>query len=222
MVRSQSVCSTMDLGANASQQGRGFILAICSCLWAMFPLTGPVYSEQALHEGTPNQLPSAQALTFAALDGVKIKIKLVTEMLVQREGFEGPSTQDTDWSITIGPEGKIGWSFQPTAHTRFGDRAGQKFTTSATLDKPWYTPNGEANWQFADGTLVFLRSYKNAGAYRMSIALKQDGQNLACSVVSTFARERGKDNITLNSAIDGAPVTIFSWKTVSSTCDVTR
>ena len=140
-------------------------------------------------------------------------------MLVQREGFQGPATQDTDWSITIGPEGKIDWSFQPTTHSRFGDRAGQKFTTAATLDKSWYTPNGEAIWQFADGTLVFVRSYKNAGAYRMSIALKQDGQNLACSVASTFARERGKDNITMNSAIDGAPVTIFSWKTLSSTCD---
>jgi hypothetical protein len=89
----------------------------------MFPLTGPVYSEEAPHEGTSNQLPSAQALTFAALDGVKIKIELVTEMPVQSEGFQGPSTQDTDWSITIGPEEKISWSFQPTAHTRFGDRA---------------------------------------------------------------------------------------------------
>jgi hypothetical protein len=188
----------------------------------MFVLTGPVYSQGAPHEGTPNQLPSAQALTFANLEGVKIKIKLVTEMLVQREGFQGPTTQDTDWSITIGPEQKIDWSFQPTSHSRVGDRAGQKISTSASLDKPWYTPNGEANWQFADSTLVFVRSFKNGGAYRMSIAFKQEGQNLACSVVSTFARERGKDKITTNSAIDGAPVTIFSWKTVSSTCDVTR
>ena len=127
---------------------------------------------------TPNQLPSAQALTITNLEGVKIQIKLVTEMLVQREGFQGPATQDTDWSITIGPEEKIDWSFQPTSHTRIGDRAGQKITTTATLDKSWYTPNGEANWQFADGTLVFVRSFKNGGAYRMSIAFKQDGQNL--------------------------------------------
>lgn len=188
----------------------------------MFSLTGPVYSEDAPHESTPNQLPSSQALTIANLERVKIKIKLVTEMLVQREGFQGPATQDTDWSITIGPEGQIGWSFQPTTHTPLGDRPGQKITTTATLDKPWYTPNGEANWRFTDGALVFVRSFKNGGAYQMSIAFKQDGQNLACSVASAFARERGKDNITMNSAIDGAPVTIFSWKTVSSTCDVTR
>jgi len=36
----------------------------------------------------------------------------------------------------------------------------------------------------------------------MSIAFQQDGQNLACSVESAFARDRGKDNITMNSAID--------------------
>ena len=188
----------------------------------MFALTGPVCSEDAPRETSPNQQPPAQALTFATLDGVKITIKVVTEMLLQREGFQGPATQDTDWSITIGPEGKIDWTFQPTTHSRVGDRAGQKFSTAATLAVPWHTPNGEAIWQFTDGALVFVRSYKNAGAYRMSVALKQDGQNLACSVASTFARERGKDNITMNSAIDGAPVTIFSWKTLSSTCAVAR
>lgn len=221
MVRSQSICSALHLGATGSRQGRGFILSICSCLWAAFALAGPACSEDA-RGNPPNQQPPAQALTFAKLEGVKITIKLVTEMLVQREGFQGPATQDTDWSITIGPEGKIDWTFQPTAHSRVGDRVGQKFATTATLDKSWHTPNGEAIWQFIDGTLVFVRSYKNAGAYRMSIAFKQDVQNLACSVESTFARDRGKDNITLNSAFDGAMVTIFSWKTLTSTCDVAR
>jgi hypothetical protein len=189
----------------------------------MLALAGPAHSEGPPRESTPNQLPAAQALTFADLEGVKIKIKLVTEMLVQREGGpRGPVTQDTDWNITVEPEGKIGWSYQPTVHTRLGDLAGQKIATSATLDKPWYTPNGEATWQFTDGALVFVRSFRNGGAYRMSIAFKQDGKNLACSAASTFARERGKDNITMNSAIDGVPVTIFSWKGVSSTCGATR
>jgi hypothetical protein len=47
LVRSQSVCSRVQLGANVSQQARGFILSICSCLWAMLALAGPVYSEDA-------------------------------------------------------------------------------------------------------------------------------------------------------------------------------
>jgi hypothetical protein len=219
----QLVSLTAGLGANAWQQGRRLILLLCSGLSAMLALAGPTYSEDAARESTPNQLPAGQALTISDLEGVRIKIKLVTEMLVQREGGrQGPVTQDTDWNITGGPEGKIDWSFLPTAHTRLGDRVGQKITTTATLDKPWYTPNGEATWQFTDGTLVFVRSFRNGGAYRMSIAFKQDGKNLACSAASTFARERGKDYITMNSAIDGVPVTIFSWKTVSSTCEVTR
>jgi hypothetical protein len=92
-------------------------------------------------ETSPNQQTPAQALTFANLDGVKITIKVVTEMLLQREGFQGPATQDTDWSITIGPEGKIDWTFQPTTHSRVGDRTGQKFSTAATLAVPWHTPS---------------------------------------------------------------------------------
>jgi hypothetical protein len=53
----------------------------------------------------------------------------------------------------------------------------QARNSPTTLDKILHTPNGEAISQFTDGTLVFVRSYKNAGAYRMSIALKQDGHN---------------------------------------------
>jgi hypothetical protein len=81
---------------------------------------------------------------------------------------------------------------------------------------------GEASWQFTEGALIFVRSFKNGGAYRMSIAFKQDGPNLICSASNVFARERGKNSITMNSAIDGASITIFSWKTVSSSCEVTR
>jgi len=45
---------------------------------------------------------------------------------------------------------------------------------------------------------------------------------MTCSANNVLARERGKDSLMMNSLIDGAPVTIFSWKTVSSSCDVTR
>ena len=67
-----------------------------------------------------------------------------------------------------------------------------------------------------------MRSFKNGGAYRMSIAFRRNGPNLTCSATNVFARERGKNSMTMNSAIDGAPITVFSWKTVSSSCDVTR
>jgi hypothetical protein len=210
--------------ANALQQGRGLILPVCSSLGAMLALAGPAHSEGAAGESTPNQLAPGPALTIADLEGAKIRIKLVNEQLIQREGVgpQFPVTGESDWNITVEPGAKIGWSFQPTAHTPRGTRVGQKIATTATLDTPWNTPNGEATWQFTEGTLLFVRSFKNGGAYRMSIAFKQDGQNLTCSATNVFARERGKNSLTTNSAIDGAPITIFSWKTVSSSCDVTR
>jgi hypothetical protein len=114
LVRSQSVCSRVQLGANVSQQARGFILSICSCLWAMLALAGPVYSEDAPRENTPNQQPPAQALTFANLEGVKITIKLVTEMLVQREGFQVPQHRIRTGASQWGPKEKsIGRSSRP-------------------------------------------------------------------------------------------------------------
>jgi hypothetical protein len=152
-----------------------------------------------------------------SLDAIK-----AVRSFVQREGRQFPVTNEFDYNITVEPGAKIGWSFQPTSHTPRGTRVGQKISTSSTLDHPWDTPNGEANWQFTEGALVFVRSFKNGGAFRLSIAFKQDGPNLTCSASNVFAHERGKNSLTMNSAIDGAPITIISWKTVSSSCDVTR
>jgi hypothetical protein len=144
-------------------------------------------------------------------------------MLVQREGGpKFPVTSQADWNVTVESEAKIGWSFQPTVHSPRGDQVGQKIASTATLDKPWYTPNGEAIWQYTEGTLIFVRSFKNGGAMRMSIGFKQDGPNLTCVASLVFARERDKNSLTMNSAIDGVPFTAFSWKPVSSSCDVRR
>jgi hypothetical protein len=220
-VRSQLVSPTAGSCANV-QQGRGLILLVCCCLWVMLALAGPAHSEAAARESTPNQVASEQGLTIADLEGAKIRIKLVNEQLIQREGRQFPVTNEFDYNITVEPGAKIGWSFQPTSHTPRGTRVGQKISTSSTLDHPWDTPNGEANWQFTEGALVFVRSFKNGGAFRLSIAFKQDGPNLTCSASNVFAHERGKNSLTMNSAIDGAPITIISWKTVSSSCDVTR
>jgi hypothetical protein len=206
------------------QQGRVLILLVCGCLLVMLALVGPAHNEAAARDSTPNQMASEQGLTIADLEGAKIRIKLVNELLIQREGV-GPQfqvTSESDWNITVEPEAKIDWSFQPTSHNPRGTKVGQKISTSASLDHPWYTPNGEASWQFTEGALVFVRSFKDGGAYRMSIAFKQDGPNLTCSASNVFAHERGKNSVTMNSAIDGAPITIFRWKTISSSCKVTR
>jgi len=178
-------------------------------------------SDGGAQEGATDPKSSPQAVTLKDLESVRIHAKLVTEMLTQREGRQGPATQETDWQIYMEPEGRVSFSFRPTTRTARGTRAGQIRATTAKLDEPWYTENGQAVWQFKDGELTFVRSYKD-GAIRIIISLKQDGQNLACTATSAYAREQGKRGLVLNSPIDGVPVTILNWKQVSSSCQVTR
>jgi hypothetical protein len=89
------------------------------------------------------------------------------------------------------------------------------------LGEPWSTDNGEAVMQFKDGDLTFMRSYEG-GAVKTVISLKRDAQNLTCSASSVWARDQGKSGLVLNSPIDGAAVTILSWKPGRATCNVTR
>ena len=178
-------------------------------------------SDGGAQEGATDPKSSPQAVTLKDLESVRIHAKLVTEMLTQREGRQGPATQETDWQIYMEPEGRISFSFRPTTRTARGTRAAPIRATTVKLGEPWSTDNGEAVWQFKDGELDFVRSYKG-GAVRTIISLKRDGQNLTCTASSTYAREQGKRGMVLNSPIDGVPVTILSWKPVSSTCNVTR
>src|ERR1035437_3572495 len=107
-VRSQPVAFTSAPSANAYQQKCGLILPLCICLGAMLALAGPAHSEAATGENTPNQLAPGQGLTFSDLEAAKIQIKLVTEMLVQREGSQQfPITNQADWNITVESGAKI-------------------------------------------------------------------------------------------------------------------
>lgn len=178
-------------------------------------------SEGAAQEGATDPKSSPQAVALSDVEGAKIHAKVVTEMLAQREGRQGPVTQETDWQIYVEPERKISFSFRPTTRTPRGTRAGQIRATTAKLDEPWFTDNGQAVWRFKEGELTFVRSYKD-GAVSTTIALKQDGQNLACTASLIYARERGKGGLVLNSPIDGVLVTILSWKQASSSCQITR
>jgi hypothetical protein len=198
-----------------------FSARICSSLLAMGMLVGSAYGQGGDQANVTPPMPSNQAVTVADLEGAKIHAKLVTEMLVQRQGRQFPVTQDADWQINVQPEQRIDFTFRATAHTPRGTRVSPVRGRTAKLDEPWSTDNGEAVWQFKDGDLTFVRSYQGGGATRSVISLKRDGQNLTCTTTLVYARERGKNGLLLNSAIDGAPVTILSWKPLSSTCDVT-
>ena len=197
-----------------------FSVRICSSLLPMAMLVGSACGQGGDQANVTPPVPSSQAVTFTDLEGAKIHAKLVTDMLAQRQGRQGPVTQEVDWQINVQPEQMISFNFHATSRSLRGTRASPVRARTVKLDEPWLTDNGEAVWQFKDGDLNFVRSYQG-GAVRTVISLKRDGQKLTCATTTVFARERGKNGLVLNSAIDGAPVTILSWKPVSSICDVT-
>ena len=198
---------------------RGGLITHISCwMLGIAAFVAPASGEPGA--GVPDQ-GSRRALSLRQFEGTNIHVRLVTEMLAQQEGGpQGPATTEDDWNITVETGGKISWSYRPTISTRRGTQKGVKIANTSALDESWQTANGAAIWQFSDTELSFVRSYQG-GAMKLTIALKQDGPNLTCTASNVFARERDKNGLILNSPIDDTPVTIFSWKQVSSICDVT-
>lgn len=138
----------------------------------------------------------------------------------QGSGSEGPATAELDWNVTFGPGGKITWSHRPTIRARRGYQKSATIAGTSGLDEAWHTENGDAMWRFSDGELIFVRSYQG-GAMRLIITIRQDGPNLMCAATNVFAREADRRDLIINSPIDSTPVTISSWKQVSSNCEIT-
>ena len=198
-----------------------FSARICGSILAMAMFVGPAFGQGGEQADVTAPTKSGQKVTLTDLAGVKIHTKLVTEMMVRRQGRQFPASQEVERQIYMELDGRITFSSLVTAHSPRGTRATPVRGTTVKLDEPWFTENGEAVWQFKDGDLTFVRSYEG-GALRTIISLKRDGQNLTCAVGTVYARERSKNSIVMNSPIDGVPVTILSWKPISSTCKVAR
>ena len=201
------------------ERASAVITHISSVMLTMGMLVGSAYGQGGEKANVTPSAPSDQTVTLADLEGANIHTKLVTEMLAQRNGRQGQVTQEADWQINVLPEQSIKFSFRATAHTPRGTKMSPTRGTTIKLDQPWSTDNGEAVWQFKDGDLTFVRSHQT-GAVRTIISLKRDGQKLTCTTSMVFAKEQGKSGLVLTSPIDGAPVTILSSKSVSSSCEV--
>jgi len=139
---------------------------------------------------------------------------------MQGTGLEGPATAEFEWNVAFASGGRITWSYRPVIRTSRGDQKGATIAGTSGLGEAWRTENGYAMWQFRDGELKFVRSYQS-GAMRLIFAAKRDGPDLRCVATNVFTREGNKQDLIINSPVEGAPVTISTWKQSSSNCEVT-
>ena len=159
-------------------------------------------------------------LSASQLKGANIHTNLVTELqAAQGSGPEGPVTIEFDWNVSFLSGEKISWTYRPTTACG-GNQRGNASGSTSGLGETWQTTDGDAMWQFSDGDLTFVRSYRG-GAMRIIMTIRRDGANLTCDAVSEFARDVEQHDLIIDLPIDGTPFTISSWKLVSSHCEVT-
>jgi hypothetical protein len=160
-------------------------------------------------------------LSASQLKGANIHTNLVSELQAkQGSGPEGPVTIEFDWNVSFLSGEKISWTYRPTIRARGANQRGNASGSTSGLGETWQTTDGDAMWQFSDGDLTFVRSYRG-GAMRIIMTIRRDGANLTCDAVSEFARDVEQHDLIIDSPIDGTPFTISSWKLVSSHCEVT-
>jgi hypothetical protein len=78
---------------------------------------------------------------------------------------------------------------------------------------------GEAMWTFQHSALTWRRTF-STGAYRLDVALARGPDGLTCVASEAFTHPGG--GITMNSSIDGRPMTVLRTRQVSASCRVAR
>jgi hypothetical protein len=161
---------------------------------------------------------------FPELDGSVIEASIVRDQVVRREGKTFPVRSQDDIKIVIGGDNKIEQSVTVTSDTPRGQRKGPTRTGVFTLGEQrpiGALGGGNGILTFEDGVLTFIRTFKE-GAVKRSFAFRHGPDGLSCTANQTFAREGGVGDLSMNSAIDGIPVVIVSFKQISSTCRVMK
>jgi hypothetical protein len=197
-----------------------------SLMSALLLLLGPAWSEEtATDRAATAPAMTNRTVTFAELEGAAVEVQVVSQQIIRRGEKEYPVRFQNDLKIIIGPGDKIDGSITPTSHGPRGERQGNTRTFSTTLDKVGElvgSGGGVGAWTFAgDGTLIFLRTYKE-GAFRRTIAFSRNAEGFSCTAKESLARENGVGGIALNSAIDNVPVTVVKSEQISSSCRVAK
>jgi hypothetical protein len=162
-------------------------------------------------------------VTLSELQGRMVRGEIVMERVMRRGGREFPVKTKMDWKLKV-QEGDAVWQeMRSTVTGPRGTRDTDPLTGTFPLGKSVTVRSrggGEAMYSFSDGTLTFVRTFKK-GAFRKSTAFARGGDgNLTCEMTASHAREEGTGAIELVNPFDGQPMSIVSYKQVSSSCDV--
>ena len=171
-------------------------------------------------------VPSAwgRDVSFADLDGLAIEAEIVRDQLVRREGSQFLTENTVTWKVVAGPGGAIEYTTFQASRTARRDHTSRPRTSSSVLGTPRETQTqggGMAVWEFKEGTLTFMRTFKE-GAYRADFAIARGADGLTCTITDTFLREEGRGGLVMESVIDGSEVTILRSTAVSSSCRVAK
>jgi hypothetical protein len=159
---------------------------------------------------------------FSDLEGAVIDAVIDRDQIVRRNGQTFPVTIEQNWKISVEVPNRVEVTVRSTARGPRGTRQAEPNTGTFTLDQPRGVRSrggGEALWTFAEGTLTFTRTFQS-GAYRSHFAFANAAEGLTCTATGAFARERGKEEIRLESPFGGGMVSIVSAKQTSSSCKV--
>jgi hypothetical protein len=188
-------------------------------LFALTAAPAQMLAQSATTTAQPND-----PVTFAELEGSVIEARVVRDQTMRRGHTTFPIRLQSDIKLVIGPDDRIQLSVTPTTDTPSGRHVGPTRMGPFLLEKTRPLPTlggGEGVHLFKDGVLTFIRTYK-AGAFKRIIAFSRTPDGLSCTIEENYAREDGVGEIAMNSAIDGGPVVLLSYKQISSTCHISK
>jgi hypothetical protein len=167
-------------------------------------------------------LPAAGQVQFSDLEGVVVEAVIDRDQTVRRGPQTFPVRIQQNWKIAIHAGNTIDLTVRSTARGPRGTREAEPNTGTFVLDRPRAVRSrggGDALWTFSDATLTFTRTFQS-GAFRSHFSFANGPDGLTCTAGASFARERGKDEIKLESPFGGGLVSILDAKQVASSCKV--
>jgi hypothetical protein len=167
-------------------------------------------------------LPAAAEVNFSDLEGAVVEAVIDRDQIVRRGAQTFPVHIQQNWTVIVNADKTIDTTMRATSHGPRGTRRAEPTSGGFMLDTPRAVGSrggGEALWTFADETLTFTRTFLS-GAFRSHFAFAKGPDGLTCTANAAFARERGRDEIKLESPFGGGFVTIVSSKQTSSSCKV--